>query len=71
MAQLGAMIRRAVHAPGGVGLYEGGHYMAASLLGLPPALGLSVSLIRRVRELFWDLRRPGFLFWKLSRSEEA
>lgn len=63
MAQLASVIGLLV--PAGVGLYEGGHYMAASMLGLPPALGLSVSLIRRVREVFWD----GFglyFFWKLS-----
>ena len=42
MGQLGAIIGLMV--PAGVGLYEGGHYMAASLLGLPPGLGLSVSL---------------------------
>jgi uncharacterized protein (TIRG00374 family) len=52
LAQLGAVI--GLISPGGLGFYEGGHYMAAMLLGLPPSLGLSVSLIRRVREIFWD-----------------
>jgi uncharacterized protein (TIRG00374 family) len=68
MGQLGAII--GFMAPAGVGLFEGGHYMAASMLGLPPALGLSVSLIRRVRELFWDLIGL-FLFWKLSKVEKV
>lgn len=63
MAQLAAIIGLLV--PAGVGLYEGGHYMAASMLGLPPALGLSVSLIRRVREVFWDALGLYF-FWKCS-----
>ena len=52
MAQMAAVVGMLV--PAGIGLYEGGHYMAASILGLDPALGLSVSLIRRVREIFWD-----------------
>lgn len=68
MAQLASVIGLLV--PAGVGLYEGGHYLAASLLGLPPALGLSVSLIRRVREIFWDVVGL-FIFWKLSKSEKA
>jgi uncharacterized protein (TIRG00374 family) len=53
LAQLGSVI--GLISPGGVGFYEGGHYMAAVLLGLPPSLGLSASLIRRVREIFWDV----------------
>ncbi len=52
LAQLGAVI--GLISPGGLGFYEGGHYMAAMLLGLPPSLGVSASLIRRVREIFWD-----------------
>jgi uncharacterized protein (TIRG00374 family) len=54
--------------PGGVGFYEGGHYVAAVLLGLSPRLALSISLIRRIREIFWDLVGLG-LFWKYSREE--
>ena len=67
MAQLAAVI--GLFVPAGIGLYEGGHYLAASLLGLPPELGLSVSLIRRVREIFWD-GIGLFLFWKLSKTEQ-
>lgn len=63
MAQLASVI--GLLAPAGVGLFEGGHYMAASLLGLDPALGLSVSLIRRAREVFWDFLGL-LIFWKLS-----
>jgi len=51
MAQLGSSVGVAI--PEGIGFFEGGHYLAATLLGLPPSLGLSVALIRRVRELFW------------------
>jgi glycosyltransferase 2 family protein len=63
MAQLASVI--GLFMPAGVGLYEGGHYLAASILGISPALGLSVALIRRVREMFWDLVGL-LLFWKLS-----
>ncbi len=65
MAQLGSSV--AVAIPEGIGFYEGGHYLAATLLGLPPSLGLSVGLIRRVRELFWH--GVGMLmFWHLSKE---
>lgn len=39
--------------PGSLGAFEFGHYMAASMLGLPPAAGVLISLVRRFRELFW------------------
>ncbi|UPT75420.1 MAG: flippase-like domain-containing protein [Elusimicrobiota bacterium] len=41
--------------PGSLGAFEFGHYMAASMLGLPPAAGVLISLVRRSRELFWLL----------------
>ena len=53
VAQLATTIGLMV--PAGVGLYEGGHYMAAIALGLPPAVGLSAALIRRIREAFWNI----------------
>lgn len=64
LAQLAAII--GFLSPASVGFYESAHYMAAVLLGLPPALGLSVSLIRRVREIFWDIVGI-FLFWRLTK----
>ncbi len=63
LAQLASVV--GLFAPGGVGLYEGGHYLAASMLGLSPVLGVSVALIRRVRELFWDMVGL-IIFWKMS-----
>jgi uncharacterized protein (TIRG00374 family) len=65
MAQLAAVV--GLFAPGGVGLYEGGHYLAASMLGLSPVLGVTVALIRRVREIFWDCIGL-WLFWRLSKT---
>ena len=68
LAQLAAVV--GLFAPAGVGMYEGGHYLAASILGISPALGVSVAFIRRVREIFWDLVGL-FLFWKLSKLKPA
>jgi len=65
LAQLGSVI--GLLSPMGIGLYEGGHYLAATALGLPPALGVSVALIRRVREIFWNI--VGLLiFWRISKE---
>jgi len=65
MAQLAAVV--GLFAPAGVGMYEGGHYLAAAMLGLSPVLGVTVALIRRVREIFWD--GVGlWLFWRLSKA---
>lgn len=65
LAQLAAVI--GLLAPMGIGLYEGGHYLAASALGLPPALGVSVALIRRVRELFWNIVGL-WIYWRISKE---
>jgi uncharacterized protein (TIRG00374 family) len=66
MAQLAAVV--GLFAPAGVGMYEGGHYLAASILGISPALGVSVALIRRIRELFWNCVGL-WIFWRLSKSK--
>jgi len=64
MAQLAAIV--GLLSPAGIGLYEGGHYLAAAALGLPPELGVTVALIRRVREIFWDMVGIG-IFWKYAK----
>jgi uncharacterized protein (TIRG00374 family) len=66
MGQLAAVV--GLFAPAGIGLYEGGHYLAAAALGLPPALGITVALIRRVREIFWDCVGL-WIFWRLSKTK--
>lgn len=65
MGQLAAVV--GLFAPAGIGLYEGGHFLAARALGLPPELGVSVALIRRVREIFWNCAGL-WIFWRLSKS---
>jgi Lysylphosphatidylglycerol synthase TM region len=40
--------------PGNLGTYEGGNMIVAKLIGIGSATGLSLSLCRRVRSLFWS-----------------
>lgn len=48
--------------PGAIGAFEFGHVVSASMLGLPAASGMSMSLIRRLREVFWLLAGLGILW---------
>ncbi len=41
--------------PGGVGVSEGGQVFLFGLLGLPPAMGLAVGIIKRIRKLVYVL----------------
>lgn len=68
MAQLGSVV--GLLAPAGIGLYEGGHYLAAQLLGLPPTLGVSAALIRRIREAAWNVLGLYF-FWTLRGAKAS
>jgi len=52
--------------PGNVGTYEGGTMLLASRFGLSAMTGLTLSLCRRARGLFWAL--AGVLWFVLSRS---
>ena len=40
--------------PGNVGTYEGGNMILAELIGASSATGLTLSLCRRARSLFWS-----------------
>jgi Lysylphosphatidylglycerol synthase TM region len=40
--------------PGNIGTYEGGNMILAKLIGIGSATGLTLSLCRRVRSLFWS-----------------
>ncbi len=60
---LGAAARSAGFAlPGALGVQEGGFMLAAAAFGLPQTAGLSLSLIKRVREVLIGLL--GLAFWR-------
>ncbi len=39
--------------PGSLGVQDGGNMLLIALFGFPPSLGLTFSLVRRMRELMW------------------
>ncbi|PCI37150.1 MAG: hypothetical protein COB53_07260 [Elusimicrobia bacterium] len=39
--------------PGSLGAFEGGHFLAGTLVGLPPEAAISIGLLRRLREVVW------------------
>ena len=55
--------------PGALGVQEGGLMMIAPLVGLSPETGLSLSLVKRVRELILGL--PGLVVWHVSEARHA
>ena len=48
--------------PGALGVQEGGFMLFASLLGLPPSLGLALAFARRFRDIVIFV--PGLLVWQ-------
>ncbi len=50
--------------PGALGVQEGGMIVAGSLVGLPPDLALSVSLVKRMRDMVLGL--PAITIWFLA-----
>lgn len=63
LESLGIAIRSAAFfLPGGLGAQEGGFMFLGTLFGLPPHVGLALSLIKRCRELLLGL--PGLLVWQ-------
>lgn len=64
LESLGQAVRSAAFAvPASLGVQEGGYMILAGVLGLDPALGLALSLIKRVRELLLGL--PALLVWQM------
>jgi putative membrane protein len=62
---IGQAVRGAAFAiPGALGVQEGGYLLLAALVGLPPGIGLALSLAKRARELLLGL--PGLLYLHLS-----
>jgi putative membrane protein len=61
LESLGQAIRGAAFAiPGALGVQEGGYLLLAPLAGLPPDVGLALSLAKRAREILLGL--PGLLY---------
>jgi putative membrane protein len=56
--------------PGNIGTQEGGNFFIFTLFGLSGAVGLSVSLIRRIRELIWAVLGWGILIFYKERHED-
>lgn len=55
--------------PGGVGAQEGAFALVAIALGVPPELGVSVSLAKRVRELVVGV--PAIVWWQSGTARRA
>jgi putative membrane protein len=61
-AMLAALVAAAFVVPGAAGVQEGGYVVLGALFGVPPELALSVSLLRRAKDLAWGV--PILLFWQ-------
>lgn len=59
-----AVIGAAFMVPAALGVQEGGFMLLAAAVGLPPEVGLALSLAKRVRELTVGL--PGLLAWQVA-----
>ena len=55
--------------PGALGVQEGGFVLAAGLFGVPAGTALSLSILKRLREILVGL--PAMIAWGLDRSEIA
>jgi uncharacterized membrane protein YbhN (UPF0104 family) len=61
---LGLAVRSAAFVvPGGLGVQEAGFLLLGTILGLSPEVSLSISLVKRIREL--ALGVPAILAWQL------
>lgn len=70
LESLGQAIRSAAFLiPGGLGAQEGGLMVIGAALGLPPSVGLSLSLCKRVRELLLGV--PGLVALQLEEGWRA
>jgi putative membrane protein len=70
LESLGQAIRGAAFAiPAALGVQEGGYLLLAPLVGLPPDVGLALSLAKRAREILLGL--PGLLYLHFSERAAA
>jgi putative membrane protein len=70
LESLGQAVRAAAFlVPAGIGAQEGGFLLLGLALGLPAEVGLSLSLVKRVRELGVGL--PGLVAWQIEEGSRA
>lgn len=63
LESLGQAIRSAAFViPGGLGVQEGAYMLLSASIGIPPQIGIALSLIKRVRELVLGI--PALLAWQ-------
>jgi glycosyltransferase 2 family protein len=59
----------AAFVPAAIGVQEGGYAMLAPLFGLPPEMGIAVSLLKRAREIVLGV--PALLYWQSVEGRKA
>jgi len=63
LESLGQAIRSAAFViPGALGVQEGAYLILGTSIGIPPQIGIALSLVKRVRELTFGL--PGLMVWQ-------
>lgn len=63
LESLGQAIRSAAFViPGALGVQEGAYLLLGVSIGIPPSVGIALSLVKRIREL--SLGVPALLFWQ-------
>ena len=63
-ALLDAAVAAAFLVPGAAGVQEAGYVGLGAIFGVPPEIALSVSLLRRAREISWGLPILGLWQWQ-------
>jgi putative membrane protein len=59
----------ATFVPAGLGVQEGGYALLAPLFGLPPEMGVAVSLLKRAREIVVGV--PALIYWQAMEGRAA
>jgi putative membrane protein len=66
---LAAMRSATIFVPGAIGVQEAGYALLMPLFGLPPHVGIAVSLLKRAREVV--LGAPVLLAWQIAEGRSA
>jgi putative membrane protein len=68
-AVVSAIRSAAIFVPGAIGVQEAGYTLLMPLFGLPPQLGIAISLLKRAREI--ALGVPVLLAWQIAEGRSA